>query len=588
MPQVPFVSQPRVGPAPLPGARVSPNAPAAAFRGGIQNAPDLSGVVNVAQNEQQARHKIALEEAYQADQVAVTHATSATQNGVNDFLHGPDGLLNKRGQNAFTIDQDAYDQYGKLVADVRANLGNDRQRAVYDKYVMNGWDAVQSQVVPHIAREREAFDKEGVQTALDANLNAVIANPENPVVVEHSVIASRAIATERAKRLGLGDEGAKAVGDDAVSNIHMAAIKSMLMSPTNPNRDRMASAYYDAKKEELVGKDRLDAERLTKSAAIEGDALRTTDKIIATAGTESKAYDEAAKIEDPVLREKVEARISLVYNRRAGAIQQDQKDAHEQGFAILQKHGGDLSAVPIPLREKMGSAYYQNLESESYRLLYTRNPGDPEQYQSLVNMATFQPDAFNQVNLPSLKGLNTSQVNQLQTLQRTTVNRDVRQSEADLTRDLTGVKSDERRYRRLAEKAEADGDKDAQARYERMQEDANQQATLIQSELVAVKQKAKGTPVTPPPTAPASPKVAPAKLQPPTDAMAVDIARAKASGERGKAYLDLLRSHGIDVDATPAAEPPKPSGPVVDETTFSRDPKTGQVTTIKRTRKTPQ
>ncbi len=450
MPQVPFLSQPRVSPNALPGVRRSVNAPIEAFGGGVAAQQiDLSGPANVAGNiaQQNAldRQRIRSEAALEADQVAVTHAVSATTIGTNGILHGPNGLFNRKGKDAFTIDQDAYDQYGAMVAEIRSQLTNDRQRAVYDKHVLNQWDAIDSQVQPYIAAQRQRFDKEGVETGLAGAKNAAIQAPLNPVVVEQAVAQSQAIAQSYAQRLGMPDEAVKAAGAEAASDVHLAVIQSMLSQPTNPNRDQMASAYYDAHKDGLVGKDRLDAERLTKASAVEGDVLRTTDKIVGATTTEEGAYAEAAKIENGVLREKVEQRISLVYNRKAGIQRDKEKAAFESGYKTLLAHNYDPYSIPITTREAMGAMHFQNLLAESQqqtRLAAKGGPGDDEAELMLTNEAGIDPEAFMNRKILDVPGLNTVQQRRLLSLQRVISNRIQREEEAPYRSELTKATKD--------------------------------------------------------------------------------------------------------------------------------------------------
>src|SRR5678815_698685 len=141
---------PRVSLNPLPNVRQNPNAPREAFGGGVAaETPDLSGVANVASREGEARHQLRMEEIAKANQIATTHAYSQLITGTNDILHGPDGVLNRQGQDAFTADQDAYDRYGEHVAKIRESLGTEDQRAIFDKMVINEWNSVDSQVQPH-------------------------------------------------------------------------------------------------------------------------------------------------------------------------------------------------------------------------------------------------------------------------------------------------------------------------------------------------------------------------------------------------------------------------------------------------------
>lgn len=594
-PVVPFISQPRVGLNPLPGVRVSTNAPITAFGGGVAaQKPDLSGPAQVAGGvaEQNAldRQRIRTEAALEADQIAVTHAVSATTLSVNDMLHGQNGLFNRKGNQAFTIDQDAYDQYGATVADIRSQLTNDRQRAVYDKHVLNQWDAIDSQVQPYIAAQRQKFDKEGVDAGLLGAKNAAIQSPLNPVVVEQSVSQSKAIAESYAHRLGMPDEAVKAAGADAASDVHLSVIQSMLSQPNVPDRDRMAAAYFDTHKSELIGKDRLDADRLTKASSIEGDVLRTTDKIVGTTQTEGDAYAEAAKITDPAIREKVENRIALVYNRKAGMQREAQNVAFEDGYKTLLANHYDPSSIPVSTREKMGAMHYQNLVAEAHQQLAyyaSGGVGDPEKLNQLISESIHDPEKFASEQINGIKGLNEAQKTHLLNLQRPAEKADL----VPLTRELTAAEASLRRAQNAAQTARVNGDAETEAKWKKEAESVQMRVDAAKAAIArkgapgpagehfARSYSTPATPLTVPasPTSSQNPAALTPALKPPNAAMAVDIARARGDGALGKPYLDALRKMGIDVDAAPivapqAPEAPKAKPPAVHETVVKRGP----------------
>lgn len=624
MPTVPYISQPRVGLNPLPNARVNPSAPIEAFGGGIAaQQPDLSGPANVAgevsQQNALERQRIRSEAALEADQIAVTKATSVTQNGVNDFMHGPDGLLNRQGNQAFTIDQEAYDKYGELVSNVRSNLTNDRQRAVYDKYVQNGWDAIQSQTVPHIAAQRKVFDKESTDAAILAAKNAAIAAPLNPVVVEQSVTTAMAVRASQAQRLGLPDEEKKNIVADAASDIHLAVIQSILSSPTNPSRDLMASAYFDKHKDELVGKDLVDAERLTKAQSLEGESVRLADQIILQAkDDENKQLELAAKIENPMIRVKTEERLSFLATKHAAANRVVEQKAAFDGYTMLEHNNWDTTSVPQSMREKMGLAHWENLVTAARTATNQAakgGPGDREKTSQLINESRIDPDTFLARNIDTEEGLNYAQRDRLVAMQKSLDRSDL----APLRYDLSHARQNEQYYTRQAQRLSGAGDTAGSAAASKQAGDFHLQAVAAERALSEAQNKAyrpvgspaptmdqltggsapQGTgrpPATAPLTVPTATRplsnpigLTAEPLKPPTDAMAIGIAQAKAAGARGQGYLDLLRLHGIDVDAVPAAQPvPPPPGPVVQEVTVHRDPKTDKVTKVTKKTSTPQ
>jgi hypothetical protein len=535
---VPYNSQPRVGVAPLPGARISPSSNVEAFGGGIASERgtlgDLSGATRAAQGIAAETQRIRAEAQAEADQVATTHAHTALVTGVNDILHGQDGLLNRRGQDAFTIDQDAYDRYGKMVADIRQNLGTERQRAIYDKMVLNEWNQVVSQVQPHIAAQRKAYDKEGTDAGIEANHTRAITSYDNPIVVEDAIANQVALVGGFLKRQGFPDE--------AIAN-RKAAVESdtrldVLKQYVDSRQDQTATEYFNAHKDKFVGDTLPKAEALIRRGTVEGEGIRQADTITATAKDEADALAQTASIAEPQVREKAEQRISLYYNRKAAATRQVQDDAFQQGYQTLRAHGWDLSSVPLSVRNRMGAMHEENLVRASeheQKVAVAGPPGDPEQYQILLNEAYFQPEQFASRNILDEKGLSTRQINQLQTLQRTVGNRVQRTDEASIVKGMKAT--------------ETAGVPPTDPNAAALSKDPALDAAL-----------GGGRPL------------ATAGLKEPTPSMLLDVAR---SGGGGSAYSQLLRDSGFAIPRTlpamaPAPPAPKPK-PATHKTVVNRD-----------------
>ncbi len=106
MPIVPRYPVPQVETAPLPAARVSADAPAAAF--GVPAAPDLSGV-------QRVFAQIVEEERQKADQLAVLDADNQLAQLGTDL---ETRALSRRGKEAFGALGETADEWQRRTAEI--------------------------------------------------------------------------------------------------------------------------------------------------------------------------------------------------------------------------------------------------------------------------------------------------------------------------------------------------------------------------------------------------------------------------------------------------------------------------------------
>jgi hypothetical protein len=417
MPTVPYVSGPRERLAPLPGPRLNPNAPSSAFGGNVSVAPDLSGAIQGVAAIGRERDRIAFEEKAKADQIATTHSYGALVTGVNDMLHGQDGVLNRQGKDAFTIDQDAYDRYGKLTAEIRQALGNDDQRTVFDKQVYNEWSAIDNQVQTHIARERQRYDAQGVDALVKGKFDEAVKNYLDPASVDQSIAVQQAAITDHLKRTGAPDDVVAQQTAQAASTTRLAVLQTLL----DDEKDLAATQYFEKYKEQFAGKDYQTALKLTEAGSIRGASQRHADDILKTHhGSLTDALQRTASIDEPRVRDETEQRIRRYFADQAA----DQRQQRELSFtslgAKLEQNGGNVDRLKT-------TAAWLDLTPQDRTALERRatiirhpdeGPGDDEQFMTLQNEAYFNPETFADRNILGEKDLNAKQKQRLLTLQR--------------------------------------------------------------------------------------------------------------------------------------------------------------------------
>lgn len=344
MPVVPYQSVPHVNPAPLQLPRVSPAASVEAFGGGIaaqRGLGDTSGLTGAAQRIADESHRIALQEKARADQIAFTHAYGQLSSSVTDILHGPDGVLNRKGQGAFTADQDAYDRFGQTAADIRANLANDTQRDVFDKAILNEWSRVNEQTQQHIAQQRAIYDAQGTDALVEAKRVEAVKGYQNPDVVDNAIATQQAAIADHLRRNGAPDDLIENKKADVASETRFQVLQQLV----DNHQDLAAQAYLAKYRDEFVGRNLTQAETLVNHSSIEGEAQRQGDGIIKTAVGLTDALQQAASIQEPEVRKATEQRLRQHYSDLATADREQRAAARQQLATVLEQNHGDLTSI---------------------------------------------------------------------------------------------------------------------------------------------------------------------------------------------------------------------------------------------------
>lgn len=420
MPTVPEGRR-RVGLAPLPGVRVDPSAPAGAFQRSTFDAGPVA----------QAAQQLYEQHQQQVDQVAVLDADNQLSQITTDLTRQ---ALSRRGVDALGAKQEAEDGWNKATSDIEANLGGSprakeafRQRAAA-RY-QNLYATVERHADSEFKQHDDAVATEGINQRYNSALTA--ATPEQRDLAFAEI---KAIITQHAQRNGESDLAPARIAT-AVSRTHAGILEAMV----NGGQDLAAKDYLAQHRAELVGKDLIGAEHLLRKATQLGEAQRQADRITGSALSLMAGRAEAAKIEDPEVREDTERRVRQYFADRAADERQRQAQAFNDASAIVEKTGS-FDAIPIRLRIALSPTENEALQHRVDQIRHPKEPGDPETYFHLLNLASLSPTTREQFAREDLtpKGypnLSSSERQKLMTLQRQISMRDDGVTSTHLSRE---------------------------------------------------------------------------------------------------------------------------------------------------------
>lgn len=294
MPTVPRYDQNAAPTTPLPGARVSTQAPAGAF-GGQPQSVDLGGFAkNVAGIIEEERRK--------ADQVILLEADNKLADLEKSLLYDPEkGVLNKRGRDALSAPEDVSSGWGKGISKIERELANESQQLAFRNRVQSRWHSLGVTVQRHVAAESHQHENDQATSALANRYDTAITRSGDPAEVEKAVTETRAIMGDYARRNGWSPEQLQERSRTAVSRIHAGIIEQMLAA----GGDRDALAYFDGARSEISGDQIPEIARRLDQASTDGTAARAADGVWRSLGPKSLTDPVRASTMEQALRDAI-------------------------------------------------------------------------------------------------------------------------------------------------------------------------------------------------------------------------------------------------------------------------------------------
>lgn len=285
-------------------------------QGNVQNLPgvklqafDTSAGTNAlargAQAVGGALGQIAEQEREKADIAALLDADRRLSAWETSTLYAPEtGLLNRKGKDALGIPDEAMPAFDKLQSEIEGGL-NERARLRFRQMAQGRRSDVERQLGRHVAAQSNVILEQETAAYEATALQAIAAHagdPERLAAEKDRLWIAKAAALDR---LGAGPETIKAERQ-RVDGLATAAVIDSFMAR---GQYMQASEYFKANREALgVKADEYAAK--VKEADLQMREIAESDRILAAhPGAGPAAIREAAKIDDPFLRERVEVRI---------------------------------------------------------------------------------------------------------------------------------------------------------------------------------------------------------------------------------------------------------------------------------------
>jgi hypothetical protein len=385
MPQVPDYNARQVAVRPVPDARLN-----------VRAGPAFAAATRLGEVSQEAGAGIVIEEQRKADEIALISATRKLKEATNSMLFDPKtGAMTRKGRDAFGLPEEVIPAYDKVAGEIEMELGNDRQKIAFRRVSSSMRGETDLTVQRHVSQERAAYDSEETQSAVITARDSASLNYNDPRRVSVEIGDQVATIQGYAARTGKGDNWARREVENAISKTHLQVIEAAQAHQD----DIYASSYYKEIKGQLRGDDAEKAAKSVEDGSIRGESQRIADEMFKGGLLRVNADEEIQKIKDPKLRDAVQQRVDVHFNR-VDAMQRETHDFATRYAIDHVERGGSVDTMPQNILKDLTVSDRAQLRAYNK----TRSKGESpdtqwDAYYDLVKRATTDPAEFAKVNL---------------------------------------------------------------------------------------------------------------------------------------------------------------------------------------------
>jgi len=268
-----------------------------------------------------------------ADEIAVMEAERKLNDWETQFLYNPgeddgtgvrknQGAFYKKGKDAFEIPKATNEAFEKTRNEIMQGMSGPRQKAIFEQRSLQKKQMIDRQIQKHVGNEIEKYEADTFKSYMQSERQSAVYNYQDPMAVKVAINNQKEKLMKFGENQGWDAETMKLNMQTAESQTHADVISRMISN----GDDITAQQYLDKNKESITGAHIEKVEEMVQAGATMGFAQRTADDLMRKGLNESQALKEAAKVENPKMREALESRLTRMYNMKEQADNQRQQD----------------------------------------------------------------------------------------------------------------------------------------------------------------------------------------------------------------------------------------------------------------------
>lgn len=375
-------AQRQVSTAPIPGVRKAAAETPASTGVGLEQARANRGEAIAGAGGVLARvgaatfAKVQQEERDKADQVAGLAMDNAFATWESDTLYNPQtGALTKKGKDALGLPEQVAESFTKKAGEIEATIGNERQRAVFNRIKAQRQQGLDLNVRRHVFQEMQTYGREELAAKVENAHNGAIAKALDPDAVAMEMSEAISAIKEVGPKLGLGP----AAIEKQVAAFQSKTIDGVITRLFANGLDRQAKAYFEDAKEKglLDGAGLAQIEAKVKAGSTDANGERAASAIWDKLGPATDSdpisidkMEDAARAQWGDDTDSLKATIAALRSRKQGVAdgRRDREDATNSTIWGAVFEGRSLSEIrrmpefinaPGEVRTRIGD-YFEN------------------------------------------------------------------------------------------------------------------------------------------------------------------------------------------------------------------------------------
>lgn len=337
-----------------------------------------------------------------ADEAAVLDARRRLSEVERTFFdpENPESITAARGRNALGLPEKVLPKFQAAIAEIEKSLVGP-QRDAFRNISLRNMEQFEGRVQQHVFRESENFLAATEQASLaDISQRASTAAREGRMSdMDGEIGLAHAQLELQGQRRGLPAEAIKLAKDQFTSASLVSAVEGML----NTGDYRGAADFFRANLGQMQESDRGRIDNAVRNAELLIVQTDKANEIMGRFGTSDRAFSEAQKIEDPVLRD----RVTSIIDRQAAAVERAARaadranlaSAYEAVFQADPGQGIEQVVQPGVLARLDPQAVLALDQFQKRRLSNTATVTDPREFERL---AVLPPEELAEVDVNGL------------------------------------------------------------------------------------------------------------------------------------------------------------------------------------------
>lgn len=377
----------------------------AAGAGAQQEQAAAGSVLKTAQSMQ-------IDAANEANEARLVELRNAANQWELDNVYGPKGAINRRGKDAFGVQEDLNKSFNSFMADQSKTLVNDSQRKGAQQFALARLDQYDNWAQRHTAEQVEAYKKALFADSVESSKTRAAANPSS-VATEQAFIDRQVVQNFQ----GFDPETVNRELQKNRSDMYLRVLSNMTASKDY----KTAQKFYDAHESEMDGDVKLNhILPMLAEQRMRTDAATKSDSILSQSGSLAEALPKVDAIKDPEVKKRVTQDVREHFSLRTAALEELQKTNMINASNILQQTP-NMAAVPPALLTPLLPTQRAELEARAKQISSGTAPStDWGLYYELRGQAGSkdEKDAFMKTNLMQYRSkLADSEFKELTSLQ---------------------------------------------------------------------------------------------------------------------------------------------------------------------------